>query len=278
MRIQSCHIRYLLPFVVLLGTFTLPAISATLTVSDQRGQHPGIYIEGPITTGDAERLIAIQRERVTRKLAPLAWARLNSLGGSLSEAVKIASLIESFRLDTAVPMGAQCASSCFILYIAGSQRSAMGPGEGAIAGKVGVHRPFLDLSQTKDHELAKAAAEQQKLMYQLKVFLAQRNVPQAIIDRMMKNSSTEVYWLDDADLREVGFYSPSYEELIISRCGRSPDIARTLSSPSPKQGESDTIDGMDELISCQNRLMVQLRSQEVPALLKRMQGTWRPWK
>lgn len=247
--------------------------AATLT-ANERGD---VFLDGRISEGDAERLIGLQQARAKGNLPWLRKIQLSSLGGSVSEAVKVASLVEAFRLDSHVPDGAACASACFLLYVAGSSRTAMGPGEGSFVGKVGVHRPTFDLASTRDEDLQAAENRQRSLMQRMRTFLTDRNVPGALIEMMMLHSSAEVYWLNDADLVSLGFHNPTYEELIVTRCGRSPDFARTLLNPSGSQGADNSVEKMDELGACQRRVITEVRSKEMPVFISKAARGWRPW-
>jgi hypothetical protein len=248
--------------------------AATLTFDD----HGGIHFDGPIAPGDAETLIDRQRAWTAKNGEPLRIAYLSSSGGSLSEAIKLALLVEAFRLDVKVPAGAHCASSCFLMYVAGSARVAMGNAASAIAGRVGVHRPYIDRTRIQDRDLPRIESEQRKLMLQMQTFLRERSVPQDLIEKMMRYSSQEVYWLDDADIAtSLGGFSPAYDDLIVGKCGRSPDIGRQLMNPSGSRNAQDIIDSMGELNECQSRVMKDLRSKEIPPMLERMKRGWRPW-
>src|SRR5881628_107579 len=49
---------------------------------------------------------------------------LNSPGGALLEAVKIADVIRYCKIATVVPNGQTCASACFIIFAAGGEKYA----------------------------------------------------------------------------------------------------------------------------------------------------------
>jgi len=261
-----------LAFLVTL--FPIQSTAATITL-----EGPGkAILEGPITPGDAERLIEAQRSQLHREGKPLRLLFLSSNGGSLAEAVRLATIIELFRLDVMVPSGSQCASSCFLLYVAGSTRVAMAELDSALGGRLGIHRPFNNRIDIQDGELPRAEAEQRALMSRMQVFLRERNVPQDLIEKLLQYSSQEIYWLSDADLVSLGGFSPNYEELIIRKCGRSPDIARQILNPIGSRDTEEIVQTMDALNSCQVRVMAALRSKEVRAALARMGRGWRPWQ
>jgi hypothetical protein len=84
---------------------------------------PVLLISGEIKQGDAAA--------VSEKLASLpAWPHgaavllLNSPGGSVAEALRLSSLIDSRPVHTVIPKGALCASACAsIVFIAGKFRT-----------------------------------------------------------------------------------------------------------------------------------------------------------
>lgn len=108
---------------------------------------------GEITAGDAERLAAIfVAIKPTANYYPYPnLLYLNSPGGDVSEAIRIADLVKMLGISVAtVPNGkGACASSCFLIYAAALERSASGidtlraEGHKGNLGPLGVHRPYL---------------------------------------------------------------------------------------------------------------------------------------
>jgi len=44
-------------------------------------------------------------------------------------------------------------------------------------------------------------------------------VPNAIVDEMFARASSDIHWLSDYELDQLGTRAPWYEEVLIARCG-----------------------------------------------------------
>lgn len=117
-----------------------------------------LVIEGKIVAGDYDRLRSFLSDRATfDKIGNGVF--LASPGGDLREAIRIGRLIRALQLSTSAPSGPaegrkfgealigpydlrdprmnyQCASACFLVFVAGIHRSLNW------AGRLGIHRPF----------------------------------------------------------------------------------------------------------------------------------------
>lgn len=183
-------------------------------------------LNGPIENGDTEKFVAFLKRWTPGQLS------LSSLGGSVVEAVTMGEIIKNLYLDTSVEHDKHCASACFILFLAGSERKAspsklMQPGaveEMASSfkslglkstylppGYVGLHRPFLS-------NLNSISNEQGAVMKSMRNYLQSQMVSSRLTDLMMSRPSNAVYWLDEVDLDELGSYSPEQEEFFIKKC------------------------------------------------------------
>lgn len=107
------------------------AIGADFSKSEQ-----GLVLRGPIVAGDYEKLMKyVSVNGLYDTLEnPLL---LDSPGGSVLEAMKIADFVQRSFMYTIVPSGANCFSSCFILWSSGARRFL------AKEGVLGVHRMSL---------------------------------------------------------------------------------------------------------------------------------------
>lgn len=80
---------------------------------------PVVYGSGPIIDGDAERLRPLL-QRVPRDKFGLKHLHLDSPGGSVDAAFKMAEVMDAIGVSTLVPPNAKCASACAaILFVAG---------------------------------------------------------------------------------------------------------------------------------------------------------------
>jgi uncharacterized protein len=150
---------------------------------------PSVLIQarGEIFPGDADRLAAFLQslsanDRVTGFV-------VDSLGGNVSEALKIADFINKSGLTVAVPSGGECASACFLLFAAAPHRFA-----GANA-QIGVHRANEE-GQDDWNSMATTTYVGQ--------VLSQYGVPPAIIGRMVQTAPSSMEWLTPTDLASMG--------------------------------------------------------------------------
>ncbi len=108
------------------------ASAATLTSSVSKEGKTIIALNGEIAEGDSDTLKAlIKTANDGGRL--VSGLRLNSPGGSLLEGVKLADVIRYAKISTIVANGANCASACFIVFAAGSEKFV------SYSASVGVH-------------------------------------------------------------------------------------------------------------------------------------------
>src|SRR5262249_7777650 len=82
-----------------------------------------ISLNGDIAAGNADAVEALIR--TTNESNHLVSAvRLDSSGGSLAEAIKLADLIRRAKLPTIIAGGSRCTSACFIAFAAGVEKFA----------------------------------------------------------------------------------------------------------------------------------------------------------
>ena len=145
-----------------------------------------ISISGNITPGDADLLKArIKEANDSGKLVTSLW--LNSDGGNLLEAVRIADAVRFAKMTTNVGRSATCASACFLIFAAGETKYAN------ISARIGVHG-----ASDKDVRSSRAATTS---MADIAKVL---DVPPSIIRRMVITPPGEVEWLSLVDLRLMG--------------------------------------------------------------------------
>ena len=97
------------------------AAAAELKSLDLKDDRVEISISGSIAPGDAELLKArIKQANDAGKL--VTSLRLNSDGGNLLEAVRIADAVKFAKMSTNVGRSARCASACFLIFAAGEAK------------------------------------------------------------------------------------------------------------------------------------------------------------
>ena len=205
--------------ILILGTLTRPVLAADLSYGGLHNRR--LIIGGEIVAGDADRLY----EEITHHKPPL-WITLNSPGGNVAEAIRMASLIAGLRVSTEVPPNGICGSSCFFLFLAGEPRNAFGVGgpglvfdDSALWGRVGLHRPFMPKEFFNNVDTSEAVNTQRELMKRVSSYLESQMVPRRLIELMMTRPSTQVYWMTFEDIQTLGEYSPPREEYFVAKCG-----------------------------------------------------------
>lgn len=269
-RTQGQNVRLLRTLVTSgLGCLLLaqPLSSNAATFSQRDGK---VAFAGAIEPYDAERFAMFLQDGSE---AP-RHVELNSAGGSLDAATKIASLVELFRLDTTIPKKATCASACFVIFLAGASRTPYRDLDDKNDARIGLHRPYLK-AETSKGDVPVDLAKQRAAMARLRGYLVERNVPQRLVDEMMARPSNDVYWMTDHDIIELGNYSPEAEELYVANC----DYRRNFTVSALQAGMSvaQAAEAQDKLSACESALQKRLRGTERLGLIRRMRAGWRPW-
>lgn len=236
-----------------------------------------INLEGDIVAGDAERLVKtfldVKPVAGTYFIYPNALV-LSSRGGDVIESIRLASVVRALGLSSAVAAEGKgsCASSCFLVFLAGTPRSATGidtlrrQGVKGNLGPLGVHRPYLSHVQ---HGSA-GAKRQAAVMSQMAEYLRKESVPQALIDKMMTHPSNDMYWLSEADLSALGTYTPGVEEQLIANCAYD---RRAEGRMSAAEWIRDSQSGAG---ACVSKYLFKHYSAS-NATIEKLRRGWRPW-
>ncbi|WP_315833202.1 hypothetical protein [Bradyrhizobium prioriisuperbiae] len=193
----------------LLGALVASATAAAnLAVLDLQDDTSIIALNGDIASGNAEAAeTLIKAANDGGRL--ISAVRLDSSGGSLTEAIQLADLIHRAKLPTIVAAGSRCASACFIVFAAGIDKFA------SYDAAIGVH----GASDRFGHETARTEAATLAMARIVGAY----GVPPRVISRMIATSAQSISWLTPADLRAMG-------AIMTGRPGR------TSPSPEPAHG------------------------------------------
>jgi hypothetical protein len=272
--------KYKLSFAatILLCAFFL---SSNVSAANIKSEFTSVKFYGEIQSGDADRLVtsmlksAIEVSK-NNYLNPIQ-IEVNSLGGDVKEALKIASVVKAAYLDVNVVMGVNgsCASSCFLIFLAGQSRSASGTetiakwGPTKSFGAVGIHRPYY-----RSLEGGPASAKMQEdAMQEVESYLQSQRMPRYLIDEMMSHASNDIYWLKDRDLKALGQYKPAVEEELIAKCSYNSKQFADLSIKDFAKYQS--VGGIGD---CVSTYLVKTYSPLRNAVFDKMRTGWRPWK
>lgn len=239
-----------------------------------------LSFSGDIQPGDAERivsaLVAIKPVFKDVYILPTAL-EINSKGGDVKEALKIASLVKATFLNVhVIPDGrGVCASSCFFVFLAGQQHDASGvdtiarDGAKGNLGPLGIHRPYYMAPGGGPA----SATKQEEMMREIATYLQSQRVAQYLIDEMMAHASNDIYWLTSRDLKMTSSYQAGIEEELISKC--SYDSKREANLTAREFVKYHAVGGVG---SCISSYLVKTYAPLRDAAVARMRKGWRPWK
>lgn len=239
-----------------------------------------ILMQGEVRKGDYEKFRKFLRDNFDAYIAKDRLVFLDSRGGDLVETLKIAGLLRAAYATVHIEYNnykGDCASSCFFLYLSGAERSF------GHLDRLGVHRAYFDPSYFSGLSLAEAKNRQSELMKAVDSILRENSVPQALIDRMNRTSSTEVYWLEYSELEALGVHPPWYEELLIAKCGYDRGLMNRLEADGARHEEWRKI-YFEKIKPCEqrlitpelNKLRVSLQAPDVPAKPKQSRQPVKP--
>lgn len=182
-----------------LGTFLLgltitvcqhPAVkAASLANSLSKDGKVVITLTGEIAEGDSDQLKTIVKTANDRGRLVSA-IRLDSPGGSIAEAARIAEIVRYGKIATVIGGGTTCASACFVVFAAGSPKYV------SYSALVGVH----GASDAEGRETVEAGATTVLMARALKDL----GVPAPILGKMVVTTPDTMVWLTPDDLRSMG--------------------------------------------------------------------------
>ncbi|WP_157817190.1 hypothetical protein [Bradyrhizobium sp. SK17] len=165
------------------------AAAAELSIVTLKDDVTILTLGGDVAAGDTEAAEALIKTANDGDRL-ISAVRLDSPGGSLAEAVKLAGLIRRAKLPTMVAAGSRCASACFIVFAAGNEKFA------SYDAAIGVH----GVSDKFGHE----TAQTEEATIAMARFASGFGVPPRIIGQMVTTHAHEIAWLTPDDLRAMG--------------------------------------------------------------------------
>lgn len=192
---------------IVFGLVTASARAADIFVKRTAdGQPLGLQIQGEIRPGDYRKLIHFLRQGEPHIHAFLTAVYLDSPGGNLNEAMKLARLIEQSFVSTFVLGGSQCYSACMVLWAAGVQRVVDDESQ------LGVHRVTVVGSNIGVSRLEQVTRPASRVMED---YMSRLGIPRKIIDKMNETPPTDMYiidraWLIHEGIEQASMYRPSF--------------------------------------------------------------------
>ncbi|HGF0951378.1 TPA: hypothetical protein ACF77N_005258 [Klebsiella pneumoniae] len=166
---------------------------------------------GDIVKGDADKL-----DGYIGKLAKLdsptriGMIQLSSNGGDVEEALRLGRILRKNKIQVIIPMDSHCYSSCVLLLAGGVARFPVGD--------VGIHS-FYSISSQKPN----ADYEQEENIYStteisIRNYLREMRVSGALMDAMLKISSSDLEIIRFDKLKEYGLFGfdPVFHQYLLS--------------------------------------------------------------
>jgi hypothetical protein len=191
------------------------AYSADFYISSPNGPDSvpkRLNLVGEIRVGDVSRLHDLIKENPWDLMVTYNVS-LDSPGGNVEEAIKLAEEMQNLFLLGVVESNSKCLSACFFIYVAMPRRYVDG-------GQIGIHRPYFDRKQYAKLNQNQARDKSNELYLKVNNYLSKNQVPIRLIDLMMRKSSDDLYFLTTTDLEELGDYAPYAQEMLLAKCGK----------------------------------------------------------
>lgn len=141
-----------------------------------------LFIAGEFRNGDGERV-----SEAIDKFQPKIVV-LDSPGGIVAEAIRVADLIHEREISTYIPVGAECLSACVYVFSSGKKRIAQG--------ELGVHQ----LKPAEDNAVV-PLGDFQAIISQILSAMNRYNVPYFLTERIL--SSSDMYFLTELERVQV---------------------------------------------------------------------------
>lgn len=147
--------------VVIIGAAALCSNAALAKVEVQAGQHKRLgpilvaKVSEDIVPGDYEALLKGIKGNPGKYAKKIVM--LDSIGGSVSEAIRMGRLLRETGFDALVPSTGLCQGSCVYLLAAGHAKTVRGP--------VAIHRPYYSGSDSVHSASSAGAAKSNQAAY-----------------------------------------------------------------------------------------------------------------
>jgi hypothetical protein len=175
-------------------------------------------MQGKIEAGDYHKL----REflRIDPALTSFVNSRkiiISSPGGDVREALKLGEFVRKTFSEVSVGNHfGSCLSSCFLVLASAVSRDWQ-------ERTVGLHRPYLPAAAMEHKSASAILDDQDRAMNAVEAYLKELRVPNHVVNIMMSTPSDKIVWLDQPNIT-FGRHSPSYEQMLVTKCGLDIDI------------------------------------------------------
>lgn len=223
----------------------MPAVAADISAYQR-----GVLIQGTIEKGDYARIIAFVRHPDNYgRFARMVY--LDSSGGDVVEAIKIAHLLDKSSAATHVASGARCYSACFILWMSGVTRHV------STGATLGVHRIHV---QVKEGSIDQQSAYVSQIARTVENYMSGLGTPRAILDKMNATAPADLFvisprWLAEQHLLTAVSYRLGFIDAAQARCGPEPVALAMKAKTPPAEDEAEHwVSQIKSWISCADEL------------------------
>ena len=173
------------------GLFCAQMAASQVEVQVVRNQTAGLILAAKISEdiapGDYEALlkgIIANPGKHARKVVIL-----DTIGGSVQEAIKMGRLLRETGFDTLVPASAVCQGACVYLLAAGRAKT--------VRGHVGVHRPYYP-----EGDSAQARGNTKGSSYNAQAYFREMNIPSSLVETMQATAPAKMRVLSAQELSQ----------------------------------------------------------------------------
>lgn len=165
--------------------------AANFRINSKETLH-SISISGPIIEGDFDQFLLKLKQTIKKSSRDkkIIIIDINSQGGLIIEAKKIASIIRDAKVPILVPRYAECASACFIIFLSSPYKMA------AHGSRIGVHSASL-----KDGEENSFTKE---TTIEFARYAKASGAPDSVVGKIVSTKPTDIIFLSDNELRSMG--------------------------------------------------------------------------
>lgn len=192
---------------ILIGIFFAQQVAA-IEISTKNDM---TRITGVIEIGDYEKVLRFYEKHLDAFVYD-QLVQLDSPGGSVSEAMKIASFLGETMRSTSIEPKDSCMSSCFFMFLSGGSRMYA-------KRNLGIHRPYYKAEYFGSLTSVEARNKYAEMDAKVREFLKNQQVPDEFISKMFSTPSESIYLIPAGEFEEkIGFHQPWFEELGKSSC------------------------------------------------------------
>lgn len=166
--------------------------------------------------------------REATKAHQITLLLLDSPGGRINASLDLARMIRARQIATAIPDGAECASACAFLFVAGARRQA--------EGRLGVHQ-FTSEDESR-RSVARTEAETQATVARIVTLLTDLGAGPDFFMAMFRTPNSGMHWFSPAELNDKNLvtgddFAPELAAWRAMRALETTDPVASVPAPPP---------------------------------------------